>query len=83
MVAGLATFASLARTRSYLFYAILSTPVILLVLDFGKPVDPTLLIDRMIATFIGASIVLVGNQLGASVPASASMSAGRRGPTTR
>jgi len=59
----LATIAGIARARSYLVYAVASTPVILLVMDFGKRVDPSLLTDRLVATLIGAAIVIVGNVL--------------------
>ena len=69
VIAGLVALATLARMRSYLLYAILSTPVILLVMDFGRPVDPSLLQDRLIATAIGAALVLVGNQILAALSA--------------
>ena len=69
VIAALVALATLARMRSYLLYAILSTPVILLVMDFGRPVDPTLLQDRLIATAIGAALVLVGNPIMAALSA--------------
>ncbi len=59
----LATGASLARSRNYLTYAILATPVILLVLDIGKPIAPALLVDRLVATLYGAAIVVAANLL--------------------
>jgi hypothetical protein len=57
----LATAASVARARSYLAYSAISTPVILLVLDFGKPVHTALLADRLVATLVGAAIVVALN----------------------
>ena len=63
LVAGLVALAALARLRSYLLYASLSTPVILLAMDFGKAFDLRLLIDRLAATFFAALIVLAGNQI--------------------
>ncbi len=57
----LATAAALARSRNYLAYAVVSTPVILLVMDIGKPVETSLLTDRLIATLAGATIVLIAN----------------------
>lgn len=57
----LATGASLARSRNYLAYAVLATPVILLVLDIGKAVEPALLIDRLVATLVAAAIVVATN----------------------
>ena len=77
LIAGLATIAVLARLRSYLLYAIISTPVILAVMDFGQAVDPGLLTDRLIATLVGAVIVLSGNQIAARLPAPATPSGGR------
>lgn len=59
----LATGASLARSRNYLAYAVLATPVILLVLDIGKPIAPALLVDRLVATLIAAGIVIGANLL--------------------
>ncbi len=57
----LAIAASVARARNYLVYAVLSTPVILLVLDFGKPIQTSLLTDRLVATALGAAIVMSAN----------------------
>lgn len=57
----LAPAAAIARTRSYLAYAMLSTPVILLVLDLGRTIEPGLLTDRLIATLGGAAIVVALN----------------------
>ena len=62
-ICSLAAAAYLARTRNYLLYACLSTPVILLVLDLGKPIQAALLADRVIATVIGAAIVIALNLL--------------------
>jgi len=53
--------APLARSRSYLVYSVISTPVILLVMDLGKPVATALLTDRLAATLMGAAIVVVLN----------------------
>ena len=59
----LATVLPLARAQSYLLYAILSTPLILLVLDIGKAITPALLADRLIATLAGGLTVMVLNVL--------------------
>ncbi|MDH7975597.1 FUSC family protein, partial [Sphingomonas sp. AR_OL41] len=59
----LATGAALARPRNYLAYAVLATPVILLVLDLGKPLAPALLVDRLVATLVAAAIVVTANLL--------------------
>jgi hypothetical protein len=57
----LAIAASVARARNYMVYAAISTPVILLVLDFGKPIQTSLLTDRLVATVLGAAIVISAN----------------------
>jgi hypothetical protein len=59
--------APLARSRSYLIYSVISTPVILLVMDLGKPVAAVLLTDRLAATLMGAIIVVSLNVLLARV----------------
>jgi len=67
VAAGIVALAALARLRSYLLYSSLSTPVILLAIDFGKALDHQLLTDRLAATVIAALIVLAGNQIMAGV----------------
>jgi hypothetical protein len=57
----LATIAPLARAGNYLAYSAISTPVILLAMDIGKPLEPGLLTDRLIATLGGSAIVVAAN----------------------
>lgn len=59
----LAALVPVARARSYLLYAIVSAPLILLVIDLGKPVAAALLIDRIVATLAAGAIVVALNQL--------------------
>ena len=59
----LAILVPVARARSYLLYAIVVTPLILLVLDLGRPVALGLLADRLVATLAGGAIVVAGNIL--------------------
>ncbi len=61
LICGLAAAAALARPRSYLAYSVVSTPVILLVFDFGKRTETALLADRLVATIAAAAIVLSAN----------------------
>jgi hypothetical protein len=51
----------LTRQRNYLAYCTVMTPLIVLVLDAGRPVDPGLLRDRLVATVIGALLVVGAN----------------------
>ena len=57
----LAIVAPLARARSYLAYASIATPAILLVLDIERPIETGLLVDRLVATLAGAAIVIAAN----------------------
>ena len=55
------TLSTIARSRNYLIYSAMTTPFILLVLDYGKMLAWTLLEDRVVATLIGGSIVVIAN----------------------
>jgi hypothetical protein len=57
----LAILVPVARARSYLLYSVVVTPLILLVLDLGRPVPLGLLGDRLVATLAGGAIVIAGN----------------------
>ncbi|HEX4739355.1 MAG TPA: FUSC family protein [Allosphingosinicella sp.] len=57
----LAVMVPVARARSYLLYSVVVTPLILLVLDLGRPVPLALLGDRLVATLAGGIIVIGGN----------------------
>ena len=57
----LATAAPIARARNYLVYSAIATPVILLVMDIGKPIETSLLSDRLVATLAAAAIVVAAN----------------------
>jgi uncharacterized membrane protein YccC len=61
IVCVLGVLVPIARARSYLLYSLAATPLILLVLDLGKPIETALLADRMAATIIGGAIVIVAN----------------------
>ena len=57
----LAAALPVARVGSYLVYASLTTPLILLLLDFGTTLAPRLLTDRLLATLIGGTVVIMLN----------------------
>ncbi|MDB5693603.1 MAG: hypothetical protein JWO81_2666 [Alphaproteobacteria bacterium] len=57
----LAILVPVARARSYLLYSVVVTPLILLVLDLGRPIALVLLSDRLVATLAGGAIVIAGN----------------------
>jgi Fusaric acid resistance protein-like len=59
----LAAALPIARSRSYLLYSIVSTPLILLVMDLGAPIQTSLLTDRLVATLVGGALVVAINCL--------------------
>ena len=61
LVCLLATLRPWLRARNYLAYSAAMTPLVLLVMDLGKPIGGTVLIDRLIATLLGAVIVIAVN----------------------
>ena len=61
LVCLLATLRPWLRARNYLAYSAVMTPLILLVMDLGTPIGGSVLIDRLIATLLGAAIVIAVN----------------------
>jgi hypothetical protein len=59
----LAGLRPLLRARNYLAYSAVMTPLIILLLDAGRPPDAGVLIDRLVATLIGAALVIATNLL--------------------
>jgi fusaric acid resistance family protein len=49
------------RARNYLAYTAVTTPLILAILDAGAPPGAAVLVDRLVATLIGAALVLAAN----------------------
>ena len=62
-VGALAGARSWLRERSYLAYTVVTTPLILAILDLGAPPGMDLLADRVVATLAGALLVLAGNRI--------------------
>jgi hypothetical protein len=66
MVVGVGLLAGLRpllRARNYLAYTAAMTPLIILLLDAGRPPEGGVLIDRLIAALIGAGLVIATNAL--------------------
>ena len=59
VVAVLASLRVLFRETNYLLYAGVMTPLVIILLDFGKLSSITLLLDRLVATLIGCAISFV------------------------
>jgi hypothetical protein len=53
----------LLQVRSYLAYSAVMTPLIILIIDAGRAPDNGLLRDRLVATLIGAALVVGSNLL--------------------
>lgn len=53
------TVAPLLRPGNYAAYCVFATPLILLAMDAGGSLAPTLLADRLVATLAG-SVIVVG-----------------------
>ena len=51
------------RVRNYLAYSAVMTPLIILIIDAGRAPDIGLLLDRLVATLIGAALVVGANLL--------------------
>jgi hypothetical protein len=58
----LSTFRLALQKRNHLMFSALITPVVMLILDAGQPVEPNLLFDRLVATAIGAGLVILVNR---------------------
>lgn len=59
----LAGIRPLLRERNYLAYSAMMTPLIILIIDAGRKPDGNLLFDRLVATLIGAGLVIGANFL--------------------
>jgi Fusaric acid resistance protein-like len=57
----LAAARPLLRVRNYLAYSGVMTPLIIVIMDAGQPPEAAVLIDRLIATLIGAGLVIGAN----------------------
>lgn len=49
------------RARNYLLYSACTTPLIILVMDVGRSVGSGILLDRLLATLVGAALVTLAD----------------------
>ena len=61
VVGVLAAARAILRTRNYLAYTVVTTPLILAILDAGEPPGAALLVERLLATLAGAALVIAAN----------------------
>lgn len=59
----------LLKARHYLGYTALMTTLIVFMMDFAQPPDRSVLTDRVLATFIGAGLVVAANLAGSRLRA--------------
>jgi hypothetical protein len=59
----LAATRPLLRARNYLLYSAVMTPLVIIILDAGRPPDPEVLLERFVATLAGAAMVICANLL--------------------
>jgi uncharacterized membrane protein YccC len=57
----LAAARPLLRARNYLLYSVVMTPLVIVILDAGRPAPPDVLLERLLATLIGAALVIGAN----------------------
>ncbi|MGH8737797.1 MAG: FUSC family protein [Burkholderiales bacterium] len=64
LVAGIGLLAAMRpffRDRNYLVYSAIMTPLIIMIMDAGRPPDGRVLLDRLTATLAGAALVIAAN----------------------
>jgi glutathione peroxidase len=79
----LAAARPVARSSNYLFYSLIQTMIIVIILDGGRPPETGLLWDRLIATLIGAGLVIGCNSLFAQFVKTAEPATPRTSPIAR
>lgn len=81
-VGAIASIRPLLRARNYLAYSIVMTPLVMLIFDADGGLGSDVLIDRLMATVAGATLVLVANRLALRLlPEPAPMAAARPSST--
>jgi uncharacterized membrane protein YccC len=83
LIAGVGVLAALRpvlKVRNYLAYTAIMTPLIMLLMDASHTVGAGVLLDRLIATFIAAGLVLVANWLATRGLVEPAGDAGSRAP---
>lgn len=65
LVAVIAVFAALRpvlKARHYLAYSALMTPMIVMMMEFGQPATPMVMVDRLAATLVGCALALAAER---------------------
>lgn len=64
IIALLAAARPIFLKKNYTVYTVVMTPLIILLLDFGQPLSPVVIVDRLIATLAGCALALSLGYLG-------------------
>jgi len=60
-VALIAGLRPLLKARNYLAYSMVMTPLVVMLLEFGHPFDPGIMVERLLATLAGCAIALAAD----------------------
>jgi uncharacterized membrane protein YccC len=58
MIAGLSALRPVLRNVNYMAYATTMTPLVMLLLDLGRPPSLPIMLDRLFATIVGCALSL-------------------------
>jgi len=71
VLAAIALFAGLRpllKVRNYLVYSAIMTPLVVLLLEFGRPFEPSILVERLLATVAGCAIAMAADFVAPATP---------------
>lgn len=58
----------LLKVRNYLVYSAIMTPLVVMLLEFGRPFDPSILVERLLATLAGCAIAMAADFVAPATP---------------
>lgn len=62
----------LLKVRNYLAYSAVMTPLVVMLLEFGHPFEPAIMVERLLATLAGCAIAMAADFVAPATPKSAS-----------
>ncbi|HZZ93701.1 MAG TPA: FUSC family protein [Usitatibacter sp.] len=67
-IALIAGLRPLLKARNYLAYSAVMTPLVVMLLEFGRPFDPSILVERLLATLAGCAIAMAADFVAPATP---------------
>jgi hypothetical protein len=67
-IALIAGLRPLLKARNYLAYSAVMTPLVVMLLEFGRPFDPSILVERLLATIAGCAIAMAADFVAPAAP---------------